>query len=338
MALDAAISIGAEATYGVSATDTVGYEGQADSWKASREFIESKGFRSGRQTIGADRRRIVDMGGEGEIELDLLDSGAGALLRACWDKLTVTPAVGDGASTLVYSTDTNSAAPSFTAQMLRPKVDGGNVAYKHVGCMVTEWELSQEVEGALKLTASFDFQTVTHSTAPASELPITYPAESVAYDWTRGAVYLTRGGVETLVAVTKWSVKASRGMKTDRRAVRANVLKRMPVRVEDPTYEGEFEVEFDSTTLPLYEAFIAGEILGLRIVYTGVTDSVTGTVSSLELKAPAIQFTGESPEASLDDLTVMTLPFKILDPGALDSMTLTYVEPTGDDPTTPAAE
>jgi hypothetical protein len=339
VALDAAISIGAETAYGVSATTTTGYEGQADSWKTAREFIESNGFRAGRQTIAANRRRIVDMGGEGEIELDLLDSGAGALLRACWDALTVTPAVGEGASTLVYTTAPKPTGPSFTSQMVRPKVDGGTVAYRHVGCVVTEWELAQEVEEPLKLTASFDFQTVSHSAAPVDELPIAYPDDAVAYDWTRGTVYLSRNGVETAVAVLKWSVKAARGLKTDRRAVRSNALKRLPVRAEVPVYEGELEVEFDSSTLPLYEAFIAGEVLGLRVAYTGVTESGTGTGASLELVAPAVQFTGESPESSLDDVSMMTLPFRVLDPGSGDdTLRLTYVEPSGDDPTTPAAE
>jgi hypothetical protein len=337
VALDAAISIGTENTYGAPAATTEGYEGKADSWKTTREFIESTGFRAGMQTVRADRRRIVDMGGEGEIECDVLDSGAGSLLRAIFDTLAVTPGAAGTPSTLTYRTATHTASPSFTAQMLRPKVDGGLVAYKHLGCVATEWEFSQELEEPLSLTASFDFQTVTHTTTAAEFLPIRYPAESVAYDWTRGAVFLTRGGVETQVAVTQWSAKGTRGLKTDRRAIRANELKRQPKQAALPEYEGELAVEFDTETLPLYESFIKGEIVGLRIVYTGVTKSGNGTVSRLEFRAPAIQFTGTSPEASLDELTTMTLPFRVLDPGNGDAYTAVYSEPSGADPTAPAA-
>ncbi|HVK25219.1 MAG TPA: phage tail tube protein [Actinokineospora sp.] len=313
MALDAAISIGAESAYGVAATTTEGYEGQADSFKAAPEFMESKGFRAGLQTVRADRRRIVDMGGEGEIELDLLDNGARSLLRAAFD----TMATADDVHT--FTTSTDSASPSYTVQVVRPKVDGGTVPYKHTGAVVTEWELEQEVDSPLKFKATFDFQTVTHI-GPA--LPIAYPAEAVAYDWTRATVYLTRGGVETAVPVSKWSAKGSRGFKTDRRFVRSSALKAKPVRAEMPAYEGELEVEFDSATLPLYESFVAGAVLGFRVVYDGVVGA-----SAFELKCPAIQFTGESPEASLDDLSRMTLPFVVLDPGTLPAVTAIYTEP-----------
>ncbi|MCP3800197.1 phage tail tube protein [Allokutzneria sp. A3M-2-11 16] len=334
--MDAAISINSETAYGVAATgSTEGYEGQGDSWKASREFVESLGFRAGMETVRADRRRIVDMGGEGEIECSVLDSGAGSLLRAVFDSLTVATGAAGAPSTLSYRTATTAGSPSYTVQMIRPLSDGGRVAYRHVGAVVTEWEFEQEVEKALTLKASFDFQTVNHTGVEAEFLPITYPAESIAYDWTRGAVYLTRSGAETLVPVGKWSLKGARGLKTDRRAVRANPLKRQPKRAELPEYEGEIEAEFESATLPLYEDFVGGAIVGLRISYTGVTKSGNGTTAKLDIVVPAIQFTGESPEASLDDLTSMTLPFRALDPGRPGTVSLTYVEPSGVDPTKP---
>ncbi|MEU5693864.1 phage tail tube protein [Actinosynnema sp. NPDC020468] len=313
MALDAAISIGAESAYGVAASATRGYEGQSDSWKAKPEFVESKGFRSGLQTVRADRRRIVDMGGEGELELDLLDDGARTLLTAAFDTVSST---GDAHT---FATAGSTVPASFTAQMVRPKVDGGTVPYKHVGCVVTEWEFEQEVENPLKFKATFDFQTVSHNGPP---LPIDYPETSVPYDWTRGVVYLTRNGTETPVAVTKWSAKGNRGLKTDRRFIRGNQLKAQPKRAELPSYEGELEVEFDTATLPLYESFLAGAVLGFRVAYDGVTGG-----SALELRCPAIQFTGESPEASLDDLTRMTLPFAILDPGTSAAVSVVYTEP-----------
>lgn len=313
MALDAAISIGAESAYGVAASTTEGYEGQADSWKVAPEFMESKGFRAGLQTVRADRRRIVNMGGEGELELDLLDTGAVSLLRAAFDTTT------SAANVHTFTTATVATSPSYTVQVLRPKVDSGTVPYKHVGCVITEWEFEQEVDNPLKFKTTFDFQDVSHTGAA---LPITYPEESVAYDWTRATVTLIRNGTPAVVPVTKWSAKGARGFKTDRRLIRGNPLKAAPKRAELPAYEGELEVEFDSQTLSLYEDFIAGKVLGLQVTYGGVTAG-----SGFTLAASAIQFTGESPEASLDDLTVMTLPFVILDSGTAPAVTVTYTEP-----------
>ncbi|MEV6399619.1 phage tail tube protein [Streptomyces sp. NPDC051907] len=321
MSLDAAIGIGAETTYGTAAESILGYEGKADSWKVSKEFVESVGFRRGLQTARADRRNIITMGGEGELEADLLDVGAAALLSAAFDKHTVT----DNATTRVhvFETATYSEAPSFTAQMIRPTVEGTDVAYKHVGCVATEFELTAEVENPVTLNVSFDFQDVSHTSTPAQILPITYPEDARAYDWSRTALTLTRAGTAVPVDAGKFSLTGDLGMKTDRRFLRGNPLKKKPVRAAIPTYEGEFEGEFSADSLKLYEAFVAGEIVALRVDLAGLTPG-----TSVRVDCPAIQFTGESPEASVDDVTVMTLPFRVLDPGdGPAAVKVTYTEP-----------
>jgi hypothetical protein len=321
MALDASIGIGREDTYGTLSAVVEGYEGQADSWKTTREFIESVGFRAGMQTARADRRNIVNMGGEGELEIDLLDSGAGSLLSAAFDKVTVTDT--GGVKTTVLETSDVSDAPSFSAQMVRPGTDGTKAAYKHLGCVATEWSLSAEVEEAVKLTVTFDFQDVTHTTNPAQIVAPTYPAEAYPYDWTRTAVELRRGGSVVAFDATSLELTGELGMKTDRRFLRANELKKKPVRNAVPTYEGTLEGEFSAASLGLYDAFIAGEVCSLKITFSGIT-----AASSLTIECPAIQFTGESPEAATDEVTTHNLPFRVLDPGTgTAAIKATYVEP-----------
>ncbi|MFD5640735.1 phage tail tube protein [Streptomyces anulatus] len=324
MALDASIGIGQEATYGTLSPVVEGYEGKADSWKTAREFIESVGFRAGMQTARADRRRIVDMGGEGELEVDVLDAGAGSLLSAAFDKTTVTNAGGN--RTHVFETWAVSAAPSFTAQMIRPTVDGTNVAYKHVGCVATQWALKAEVESAVTLAVTFDFQTVEHTSTPGQIVAPTYPVESYAYDWTRTSVALKRAGAAVPLDATALELSGEAGLKTDRRFLRSNSLKKKPVRNAMPTYEGSLAGEFTADSLGLYEAFIAGEVCGLVVEFDGLLPG-----SSLTVECPAIQFTGESPEASVDDITLHNLPFRVLDPGdGAAAIKATYVEPDPD--------
>ncbi|MFE0692775.1 phage tail tube protein [Streptomyces sp. NPDC058869] len=321
MALDASIGIGREDTYGTLSAVVEGYEGQADSWKTSREFIESVGFRAGMQTARADRRNIVNMGGEGELEVDVLDSGAASLLTAAFDKVTVTDLA--GVRTATFETSDVSEAPSFSAQMVRPGTDGTKVAYKHLGCVATEWSLTAEVEEAVKLNVTFDFQDVTHTSIPAQIIAPSYPTEAYPYDWTRTGVELSRDGSAVTFDATSLELTGELGMKTDRRFLRANELKKKPVRNAVPTYEGTLEGEFSAASLGLYEAFIAGELCSLKVEFTGVLPG-----SSLTVEAPAIQFTGESPEAATDEVTVHNLPFRILDPGdGTAAVKLTYVEP-----------
>ncbi|MDX3295137.1 phage tail tube protein [Streptomyces scabiei] len=325
MALDAAIGIGKETTYGTAATSTLGYEGKSDSWKTTREFIESVGFRAGMQTARADRRNVVNMGGEGELEIDLLDAGAAAVLSASFDTYNGgTPNASTGLTTHVFESGADSASPSFTAQMIRPTTDGKSVAYKHVGCVVTEWELTAEVENAVTLTATFDFQDVSHSDKPADALPIVYPGESYVYDWTRTGIALTIDGKAVTVDANKLELTGDRGMKVDRRFLRGNALKKTPVRAAMPTYEGTLEGEFTSEAVKMYEAFIGGKVASLVIDFAGI---IPGT--SMKIECPAIQFTGDSPEASVDDVTVTELPFRVLDPGdGRSAIKLTYVDPT----------
>ncbi|WP_424213195.1 phage tail tube protein [Streptomyces sp. BI20] len=325
MALDAAIGIGKETTYGTAATTVLGYEGKADSWKTTREFIESVGFRTGLQTARADRRNIINMGGEGELEVDLLDAGAAALFSAIFDKTTSTANGTTGKTTHVFETSTQSAAPSFTSQMIRPTTDGTNVAYKHVGCQATEFTLTAEVENAVTLTANFDFQDVSHTVTAGQFLPITYPAAALPYDWSRTAVALKIDNVSVPLSVNSLELTGDLGMKVDRRFLRGSSLKAKPVRAAVPTYEGTLEGEFTNDTLKVYEAFVAGKIAALTVDLVGLTPG-----TSVKIEAPAIQFTGDSPEASVDDVTVAELPFRILDPGTANTaaLKLTYIEPT----------
>ncbi|MFE0020524.1 phage tail tube protein [Amycolatopsis sp. NPDC059021] len=333
MALDASIALGAETAYGTAASTVDGYEGKGDSWKTTREFVESVGFRTGLQTARADRRRIVDMGGEGEIECDVLDAGAATLFAAALDRHDAKPS---GKATVHTYTSANTASgTSFTAEMVRPKASGGLVAFRHVGCVATTVEFTQEVGNPLSVKTGFDFQTVTHGAAPLAPV---YPAAAFPYDWTTGVVEIKRPGAAayTPLDVTKWSISTETGVKTDRRFVRGNPLKKLPVRAAVPTYEGSIEAEFDDATLPLYEDFIAGAVLSLRISYTGATKASDGKVSGLVIEAPAIQFTGDSPEASIDEVTTIELPFRILDPGTADALKLVYTEPTPAAPAPPA--
>ncbi|MBJ6623593.1 phage tail tube protein [Streptomyces sp. DHE17-7] len=320
MALDASIGIGREDEYGTLSAVVEGYEGQADSWKTEREFVESVGFRAGMQTARADRRNIVNMGGEGELEVDVLDAGAASLLTAAFDKAEVTDA--GGTRTTVLESSDVPESPSFSAQMVRPGTDGSKVAYKHLGCVATEWSLTAEVEEAVKLAVTFDFQTVEHTTSAGEIVEPTYPAVAFPYDWTRTSVELTRGGSVVEFDATSLELTGDLGMKVDRRFLRGNELKKKPVRNAVPTYEGTLEGEFTSASLGLYEAFIAGEICGFRATFAGIAPG-----SSLTVECPAIQFTGESPEASTDEVTVHNLPFRVLDPGDAPAIRVTYVEP-----------
>jgi len=87
--LDQAVSLGVESTYGTSVAPTRSFEAQVDVATKKVEYLESKGMRAGIATVRSDRRTIIDMGGEGSLEADILNKGFGLLLRGMFSTSAV---------------------------------------------------------------------------------------------------------------------------------------------------------------------------------------------------------------------------------------------------------
>lgn len=307
--LDNAVLLGLETTYGTKASSiTRGYEAKADSWKRTQEFLDSTGIRAGLQAQRSDRSRPINMGGEGSIEADVLNSGFGLLFSAMFGKTT-----GPTAGVATFETDSTDSGQSFTVQVLRTDVGGTTRCFTHLGAVVTGWTIAQEVGGLLVATLNFDFQdVVTNETAGTPS----YPAGAVPFDWTMASA--TWGG--SPIEPRSFSLEADLAMNVERRLLRGSALKKQPVRSGVPTYEGSMECEFES--LDVYADFVAGTVDALVIEWDN------GDGDELKIEMPAVQFTGESPEVSTDNLPVQNLPFKALDNGSDPVVTLTYT--TGD--------
>ena len=159
--LDTAILFGKESTYGTPVTLTHAYEGKADSWKRAQERIESTGFYAGMHAKRSDRIVTVNMGGEGTLEFDILNKGFGLILQAMLGSVSGPTQI---AATTAYKTTvaTTAADPddSFTVQVQRTDMGGTQRDFTHEGCVVTGWNISQDVGGLLKASLNFDFEDV----------------------------------------------------------------------------------------------------------------------------------------------------------------------------------
>lgn len=299
--LDTAVLFGKESTYGTPATLTHAVEAKSDPWARSQEYVESLGFRAGSHGVRTDRRKVVNMGAAGSIEADMLDRGFGFLLEGLLDA-TTGPTAGTGSEfTSTHASDTDAAGLSYTVQVLRPVVDGGIQPFTYHGAVPTGWSLSHDVGGLLVLSADFDAED--EDTDTPAGTPV-YPADAEPFSWVEGSLTLDGSPVDP----SAFSLTADLGMKTDRRFIRANPLKKQPKRITAPTYEGSLSVEFDS--LDIYNAFTAGTIMPLEATWA------TGPGFSVVLTLAAVQFTGSSPSANLDDLTLQEAPFKVLHNGS----------------------
>lgn len=314
--LDSALLLGKETTYGTPATLTRAYEAKADGWKRNVEYLESAGFRGGMETVRSDRRFPVSMGAGGTMELDLLDVGMGLVFQGLLG--TSTSPAQQAATTAYEQTHTSAAGHpdvSWTAQWQRVDTSGTARNFTYHGCVATGWKLSQETGGLAVLSVDFDAEDETTDVAAGT---VTYPAGSEPFKWTECVVSLDGSPVD----FRSLDFSADLGLKTDRHYLRGSALKKRPVRVSVPTYEGTLTGDFDS--MDLYDAFVAGDIKSLSAEWTGRT--IEGAYSySFKVECPAIQFSGETPEVAMDEVPTQPLPFRVLDNGTDPAVTVTIV-------------
>lgn len=313
---DASISLATETTYGTSAAPTRSFEAKADGWKREMAYIESLGMRSAFQGLRTDRIVPVNMGGAGELELDVLNKGFGLLFKGAFGT-TTGPTQEAATSAYVQTHAIDSAGPttSYTVQVVRPyAAASGTKCFTYTGAMVTDWELGNNVGELLTAKLSFDFQN--ESTTPAAAAT-SYPASTSPFDWTQCTA--TINGAAS--AVVEANVQGTTGLKTDRRFLRASALKKQPLRSAAPTVEGTIAGEFEDTTF--YDLFVAGTAVSLQLKWVGALIAST-YYYTVQLDIPKVIFTGETPEVSMDDLTRQPLPFRALHDGTNALATLTY--------------
>lgn len=311
--LDNALLVGKESTYGTAATLTRAYEAKVDSWKRSQDFLTSLGFRGGLHAQMSTRSVPVNLGGEGTIEVDVQPTGMGLLFQSM---LGAVSGPTQQASTTAYkSTFTSTSAgpvDSWTVQMQRVDIGGTVRSFTHKGSVMTGWKLSQPVDGMFGAEFMFDFQDVATDVSAGtptyvSSLPYTWQQCSATWD----------GNPITLES---WDLEANLGFKTDRFRL-SSVLKQRPIRASVPTFTGTMSMDFDG--LDQYNAFVAGDVAPLVVTWTGSNIASTYDFEVVVTLA-AVQFQGDSPVVSLDDLPKQPLPYKVLYNGTDPAVKIEY--------------
>lgn len=313
--LDVAILFGKESTYGTPVTLTDAFEGKADTYTRQHDYIDSVGFRGGMETLRSDRRVLVNMGGEGSLEIDVLSTGFGFLMQAMLG--SVAGPVQQGATAAYKSTATSTAADpndSYTVQIQRVDAGGTLQSYTHHGGVVTGWTLNQDVGGLLTATLNFDFEDVDTSTGDGTP---TYAASNVPFDWTMAKASMD--SVDT--PVLSVNLTGDLGLKTDRRFLRQSALKKQPIRSTVPSFEGTITMEYEGQTE--YNDFVAGNVIPIVFTWTGAQIESPYN-AEVVVTCNACQYTGNQPVSSLNDTPTLTLPFKVLDNGSDAAMTIEY--------------
>ena len=312
--LDNAVLFGLESTYGTPATLTRGYEAKADDWKRVQEPLESVGMRGGIETMRSDRRIQINMGGEGSIEFDVKKNGLGLLLQAMLGSIAGPTQIG---ATAAYTTTATTASTttllSYTVQVQRIANDLSVQSHTHHGAMIKDWAFTQDVGGFLVAKMGFDSEDVDNTTGDGTPA---YPATS-PFHWGQAVITLDSVATDALT----FSVQEDLMLKKDRRFLRGSTLKKQPLRAGIPTITGSVSLEYADDTQ--YDDWVAGTIIPITATWTGAVIE-SPEVEEIVITLPACQYSGESPQASLNDLSTITMPFTVLDNGTDPAVTFTY--------------
>jgi hypothetical protein len=284
-AMDHQLGIVDEVTYGTPLTVTRFFEYDSENIAESYGRTEGDPLRTGSfGVLRNDRFTPYFEGAAGPISMAVLTKGFGYLLKHMLGAVATT----GPAETSVYThtgTVGDLMGDSFTCQVNRPfHPSGTNQPFTYEGGKITEWTLSNSVEGNLMVELGTDFEQVATATALATA---SYPSGMENLAWAGGKINI--GGVD--VDVTEISINWNNGLKTDRRFLRQNTDKKEPT---SSRREGTFSLKADFESLTQRNRAAAntraGALAALSAIWKGPTLLGATLFPQLAVTAPQIRF------------------------------------------------
>lgn len=310
----AQIGAGKESTFGTAVTINRFAEFNNESITAEREALTSAGLRAGRRAVNVRRSRNVLIGAGGDVELEVATTGMAWLFDLMFGTAQVTtPGGGTLARDIAFTCA--DALPSYTVQIGRPDVTGVVRAYTYPGTVCTEWEMSCETGGILTVKPGLNARTEDRLTALATFAP---EDDDEILEYLDGTVTLDG----TPVDVTKVTIKANAGLKTDRRFIGSPLKKKpIPAALLDLSVELEFEHDGTNGVAALIDS---GEVVAFRVVFESPVLIEGALHYSVTVDIPAVQLRGSTPNVEGEDVLMQTVELVALDNETDPLITLTY--------------
>lgn len=284
--LDHQFMLGEESTYGTAVTPTRTFEYNSEGIEDSFGRTEGDPLRTGTQVARSDRFTPYFSGAAGNVEFDVMSKGFGILLKHMLGGIATS---GPADSSYTHTaTMADLWGKSLTVQVARPFNPSGTVqAFTYEGGKITEWTLSNSVEGNLVLECGFDFEQVSTATALASAA---YPASMENFTWAGGAILI--GGSDAGFRVDEISIACNNGLNVDRRSITGGSSKK------EPTINGRREITFslsgDFESLAhrnrAAATTAAGAVAELKATWTAPTLIGATTYPKIEVTIPVARF------------------------------------------------
>lgn len=317
--LGSQLGFAAETTYGTYVAPSRFLEFNTEGLVFNRETIQSAGIRKGSTVQRTGRWAVNKKGGGGPVTFEMATKGFGLILKHAMGTVAITTPVGATLARLHTNTLGDLDDLSLTIQKGLPDVETGTVQpFSFLGCTVTEWTLSVDVDGLLMFNPTFDAQDMVNTEALATA---SFATADELFSYQQVAVTIDAGGEEP----TAVSINAGHGMNTARYFIRANALKKRPLIAARRTLGGTMTFEFeDMTQVNRFLNAAPGAEIPLTITATG--DEIDAGVNNFEVgvTVAAARFDGEIPVIGGPDILTITAPFEILDNETDEPIVVTY--------------
>jgi hypothetical protein len=367
--LAASVGIATETTAGTASTPTHFTEFNSETIKGEKNVTQGKGLRGPSSGSGggpgagtglfmrSSRRVVGSWGAKGGVNFDAPFSGLGLWLEHAVGAFTVGTTAGTSNPLVVQQSSTPAylqtyapgslAGKTFTCQVGRPDSAGTVIPFTYVGCKVTDWGLSTEINKF----ATFDFNidawqelTPDNPQATTAGPAITSPTYTTGQQFFHfreatlfnGGTLATAGGVTTLSAptaaakITKCDFKVTNPLDTSRFFVAGTGgstvagVKGEQLENEFRTIAGALDAEYFSPSA-YYDVYYSDSPLSLLLTFTGPVAIASTFFPTLSFLVPNIHFDGETPNVGGPGIINHALPFSGLDDEADNQIQVQYM-------------
>lgn len=318
-----------ESTYGTAPSS--GWrqlEVSTDGHQSRQDNLQHRGIRPAAGAPSLSGRRVVDRGGEATIEIPAFSNGLGPFFRSAASQSS--SALLGGHSTVYEQTFEfgDAYAPantSFTAEIMRERRDGTEDFWRYAGGHVTQVEVTQDAQGLLMFSFAVDYLSAERLVADPSRTP-TVVDPDIIFAWADALITLTpldgssSGSQECL---STFGLTLPLGADTEDYCLKKGTTKHEPTRSGVPGPTGTATWRYQTPTY--YDAFRAGEAFSLTALWEEGPALEASTTPGLLIEIPCLVFSGEDPQAGVDEPITQNLPFEILSNDTDPPVTFTFV-------------
>lgn len=301
------IGYGEETTVGTYATPTRFLEFNDEGLGLGQELIDGAGLRASNRVLRTDRTALGAKTVGGTVTHEVHSKGFSLLLKHMHGKAATIATSSGGTNSKDHTYDGlgDPYGLALTVQKGVPDVGGTVRPFSYLGCKVTEWELSNSVNGLLMLNLTFDGIDEENSSSLASA---SYPSSSEILNYTGGVLNIASSAVDVKDVSIRGTVGYGDG--GNRHFIRASRLKKEHIADGIYVIEGTVTAEFESLTA--YNRFINKTLAQLDVTWTGATAIEGAFYPYLKVTLANVQFTGETPKVSGPGVVMQPLPFRAL--------------------------